>query len=147
MRSGGFQLLDSSVLVPYFRAGRFRRTVEAALEHETLLLCSVVWMELYAGTRDHESKRQLDIIRCAAQKAGRLVSPVAEDFFRAGVALSFRSRSEGALRPGENLCDLLICLCAARSKAVLVAGNLRHLEIWRRVLSRSGLGFRLERPA
>ena len=140
-------LLDTSVFIPYFRQGRFEKTVASALEHETLLGWSVVWMELYVGTRDRESKRELDALRAAASAAGRLVSPTADDFFQAGVALSFHRRYRGAIETGNHLCDLLICLCAARRGAVLVTENGRHMETWRRLLLRSGLRLSLAEPA
>jgi hypothetical protein len=54
------QIFDSSVLIPWVRGIAYREMVDPARQSGRFLLCTVVWMELYAGTRDRTEKRQLD---------------------------------------------------------------------------------------
>jgi len=106
------QLFDSSVLIPWLRSRRYDEVVTAALASRRFLLCTVVWMELYAGTRTRADKRDLD----------RMVA-----------ALS----GNGAIEVREHANDVLIALSASRAGAELVTVNREDMERWQGMLKRS----------
>jgi predicted nucleic acid-binding protein len=132
-----FRIFDTSVLIPWFRHGSYNRLVRAALASKHFLLCTVVWMELYAGTRSQQDKRDLDRLVHDLSPIDRIVSPDAEDFYRAGQMLSFYRRQSGGIRIRDHANDILIALCASKTGAELVTVNREDMERWRRVLSRS----------
>jgi hypothetical protein len=49
------QLFDSSVLIPWLRTRHYDALVTAAFASQRFLLSTVVWMELYTGTRSRAS--------------------------------------------------------------------------------------------
>jgi len=106
------QLFDSSVLIPWLRSRRYDEVVTAAFASRRFLLCTVVWMELYAGTRTRADKRDLD----------RMVA-----------ALS----GNGAIEVREHANDVLIALSASRAGAELVTVNREDMERWQGMLKRS----------
>ena len=100
-------------------------------------------MELYAGTRDKADKRDLDRTVQALTKIERIVSPRPEEFYVTGQAMAYYGRQYGAIRTKDHVSDVLIALCAARAGAQLVTENREHMEIWQRVLKRSGVNLDL----
>jgi predicted nucleic acid-binding protein len=132
-----FRIFDTSVLIPWFRHGSHSRLVNAAIASERFLLCTVVWMELYAGTRNQRDKRELDRMVQDAVRTDQIVSPDAEDFYRAGQMLSFYRRQSGGIRIRDHANDILIALCASKTGAELVTVNREDMERWRGFLSRS----------
>ena len=137
------QVFDSSVLIPWLRDGSHDDLIAASLKSRRFLLCTVVWMELYAGTRDKADKRDLDHTVQALTKIKRIVSPQPEEFYVAGQAMAYYGRQYGAIRTKDHVSDVLIALCAARAGAQLVTENREHMEIWQRVLKRSGVNLDL----
>ncbi len=133
------QVFDSSVLIPWLRDGSYDDLVAASFKTHRFLLCTVVWMELYAGTRDKTDKRDMDHIGQALTKIGRVVSPQTEEFYAAGQAMAYYRRQYGAIRTRDHASDVLIALCAARADAQLVTENREHMEIWQRIFKRSGV--------
>jgi len=132
------QIFDSSVLIPWFRSGAYDELVVSALQSRRFLLCSVVWMELYAGTRDRTDKRELDRMEQILSRINRIITPRAGDFYLAGQIISYYSRIYGAIKPRDHICDVLIVLCAVNVGAELFTENAEHLQIWQRILMRSG---------
>ena len=132
------QIFDSSVLIPWFRSRTYDELVTSALQSRRFLLCSVVWMELYAGTRDQTDKRELDRMEQRLSRINRIITPQTRDFYLAGQMISYYSRTYGEIKPRDHVCDVLIALCAANVEAELVTENAEHMQIWQRVLARSG---------
>jgi hypothetical protein len=54
------QLFDSSVLIPWLRTLHYDALVTTAFASRLFLLSTVVWMELYDGTRSRGDKQDLD---------------------------------------------------------------------------------------
>ncbi len=78
------QIFDSSVLIPWSRGIAYREIIDPARQSGRFLLCTVVWMELYAGTQDRTEKRQLDQMARMLSRAHRVVTPQPRDFYQAG---------------------------------------------------------------
>jgi predicted nucleic acid-binding protein len=131
------QLFDSSILIPWLRSGHYDEIVTASFEARRFLLCTVVWMELYAGTRTKADKQDLDAMQRALSSIGRVVSPAPEDFYRAGQMLASYSRLYGRIEPKDHANDVLIALSAVRVGAELVTENAEHMETWQKILARS----------
>jgi len=131
------QIFDSSVLIPWFRNKGYDELIVSALKSRRFLLCSVVWMELYAGTRDQTDKRELDRMEQILSRINRIITPQTRDFYLAGQMISYYSRTFGTIKPRDHICDVLIALCAVNIGAELVTENAEHMQIWQRVLARS----------
>jgi len=95
-------------------------------------------MELYAGTRTQSDKRELDRIEQALYRTNSIISPQTRDFYLAGQMISYYLRTYGVIKPRDHVCDILIALCAANFGAELVTENAEHMQIWQRILARSG---------
>ena len=137
------QLFDSSVLIPWLRNGDCDEIVTASFGSKRFLLCTVVWMELYAGTRAKADKQDLDAMQRSLSSIGRMVSPTPEDFFQAGQMMATYSRLYGRIAPKDHTPDVLIALCATQAGAELVTENGAHMGIWKRILARSQRQLRL----
>jgi predicted nucleic acid-binding protein len=112
----GLQIFDSSVLIPWLRDGSYDQLVTASFTSRQFMLCTVVWMELYAGTRSASDKRDLDRMVQALADVGRVISPHPKDFYQAGQMIAYYARQYGAIRPRDHANDVLIALCASRVK-------------------------------
>jgi predicted nucleic acid-binding protein len=132
------QILDSSVLIPWLRDGSYDQLVTASFTSRQSILCTVVWMELYAGTRSASDKRDLDRMVQALADVGRVISPQPKDFYQAGQMIAYYARQYGAIQPRDHANDVLIALCASRVSATLITENEVHMEKWQRILKRSG---------
>lgn len=137
------QLFDSSILIPWLRNGEYDEIVAASFASKRFLICTVVWMELYCGTRSKADKRDLDVMQKALSSIGRIVSPSPGDFFQAGQMMATYSRRYGHIAPKDHALDVLIALCATQAGAELVTRNGEHMETWRRILARSRKQLRL----
>ncbi len=123
-------LFDTSVLIPMINTGRHEHLFRRAVRSGRALLCSVVLQELYAGTTDLASKRDLDRLNRSFAAAGALVTPEHDDWTAAGVILARFGRLRGRVAPKDHLADVLITLCAARRPAILVTENVRDMARW-----------------
>jgi predicted nucleic acid-binding protein len=132
------QLFDSSVLIPWLRNRPHDSLVTAAFESRQFLLCAVVWMELYAGTRSRGDKQDLDRMQQAMSSIGRVVAPAPEDFYTAGQMMSQYIRRYGHIEVRDHANDVLIALCAWRGVAELVTVNQEDMKCWQSILRRSG---------
>lgn len=140
----GLQIFDSSVLIPWLRDGSYDQLVTASFTSRQFVLCTVVWMELYAGTRSANDKRDLDRMAQALTDIERVISPQPEDFYQAGQMIAYYARQYGAIQPREHANDALIALCASRTSATLITENEEHMKKWQRILKRSGRRLYLE---
>jgi len=139
-------LFDTSVLIPLINTGLHERLFRRALRSGRALICSVVLQELYAGTADPGSKRALDAMNRAFLRAGAVVTPLHEDWCQAGVILARYARLHGQVDPRDHLADLLITLCAARAKAILVTENVHDMERWAAFAARPPRRVPVKRP-
>ena len=137
------QLFDSSVLIPWLRTRHYDDLVTTAFASRRFLLSTVVWMELYAGTRRRADKQDLDRMVRALTGIGRVVSPEAEDFYTAGQMVAAYARLYGHIALRDHANDILIALGAWRVHAELVTVNRQDMERWQRLLQRSGKRFTL----
>jgi predicted nucleic acid-binding protein len=123
-------LFDTSVLIPMINTGRYEETFRRAMRSGRALLCSVVLQELYAGTADVASKRDLDRLNRSFVLAGAIVTPEHDDWTAAGIILARYGRLRGRVARQDHLADVLITLCAARRSAILVTENVRDMARW-----------------
>ncbi len=91
-------LLDSSVWIPYLRARTYAATVDALISRGRVWLHSVVLLELYAGAANPGDRRDVDAIRIAAERLGRIVHPSVQELCLAGRVLSGHEVRYGRLR-------------------------------------------------
>ncbi|MGH2452350.1 MAG: type II toxin-antitoxin system VapC family toxin [bacterium] len=127
---------DTSIWIGFLRDGTAEGFVRRGLHARRLLLASVVAHELYLGVTDRVEKRELDRI-CAAFSVENLrVTPSFEDWSTAGVLLQRYGRLHGAIEARTLLNDVLIVLCAAAHRAVLVTWNVRDMDRWNKMLPR-----------
>jgi len=129
-------VLDTSIWIPYLRAGRHADVVSDWLDRGRLWVHGVVLLELYAGTRSPSDRRDVDAIRAAARRLERVYDPTGEDLCLAGWLLADHARREGGVRPRDHSHDLLIAIGAARTSSLLVTANVEHMERWARALRR-----------
>ena len=135
------QLFDSSVLIPWLRARHYDELVTTAFASRRFILSTVVWMELYAGTRRRADKQDLDRMVRALTSIGRVVSPEPEDFYTAGQVVATYTRHYGQIALRDHADDILIALGAWRMRAELVTVNRQDMERWQRLLRRDGKRF------
>jgi predicted nucleic acid-binding protein len=132
------QLFDSSVLIPWLRTRHYDALVTTAFASRRFLLGTVVWMELYVGTRSRGDKQDLDRIVRALTSVGRVVSPEPEDFYTAGQMVATYTRRYEQIALRDHAQDILIALGAWCARAELVTVNRQDMEQWQRLLRRTG---------
>ena len=120
--------------------------LERSLYSGGIWLSSVVVAELYAGTRSPGDALILNRITAAMDRVGRLLTPEAGDWARAGRLLARRIRLSGDLRPRDHLADILILLSAARLGGVVITLNLGHFLDWARLANAAGLDVMVRAP-
>jgi hypothetical protein len=103
------------------------------------VMSAVVMQELAAGAADDSELKQLNAAHRAYHSEGRLLVPVADDWWRAGKVLNSLLRGlkskRGGLTPrlsaGEKnriVSDVLIAVTARRAKALVVTDNLKDFQ-------------------
>jgi predicted nucleic acid-binding protein len=136
-------LLDTSVWIPYLRSGKHSAAVDAWLDRGRAWLHGVALLELHAGARSIEDRRDIDAIRHAAHRLGRLYDPTGDDFCLAGIVLADHARRTGAVRPRDHSHDLLIAIGAARTSSALLTANAHDMRRWADALRRRSLTVRV----
>lgn len=129
-------VLDSSVLIPYLRVGKYREFLLAGLERGTIFLPAVVLCELYAGATSVDDRSDVEALRRAL--GSHLLGADAEDWVLAGRCLSYYSRRWGKMRPRDHLVDVLVTVSALKIGAVLGSRDLAQMKRWSWVLARLG---------
>lgn len=133
--SGRLRLWDTCSYVRRFSDRRVDVQIEEEIHGQRFVLCSVVAMELYAGTRDLRTKRALDrLVRCSREN-DLVVTPVLGDYQEVGVALGRYGRRRGRVNPHAHFRDALIVACAKRCDAVIVTENTVDFARWTRWLA------------
>ena len=124
-------LFDSSAYVQALRERRVEllqsRTYDGAFVH----LSAVVACELLAGAKNPRSRRELERLWSDFDRAGRLVVPVAEDWYDAGVVLSQIAAKYGHEQIGQArlVHDTIIALSARRHGISVVTLNRAHFDL------------------
>ena len=135
MRTGRWLLYDTNVYVSALRQGsldplprRLRETLPRTY------LASVVAAELRAGAITEAAKRKVREVTQWAQRVGRMVTPEAGAWERAGDVLGKIRQVEPHLRSKVPRLwnDTLIALCARDIGATVVTENLQDFELLRR---------------
>ena len=109
---------------------------DPAVFHRTILT-AVVAAELYAGTRDHREKRNLDDLCRAHHALGHFSSPSADAWIETGILLRRARSASGQADFVHHFRDLLIAQEAVRARATLVTENARDFARWRSLLASS----------
>ena len=120
-------VLDTSIYIPFINKGISNPAVESHSGHPLLYLSAVVIEELYAGALDVHSIRLLDKLFDTFLGLGRLVTPDASDWQKAGKVVARLGRKYGF----ENIFltkithDILIALSARRIGAAILTNNVK----------------------
>jgi predicted nucleic acid-binding protein len=120
-------VLDTSIYIPFINKGIAHPAVESHYGHPLLYLSAVVIEELYAGALDVPSMRLLDKLYDTFSGLGRLVTPDASDWQKAGKVVANLGRKYGF----ENIFltkithDILIALSARRIGAAILTNNMK----------------------
>jgi predicted nucleic acid-binding protein len=123
-------LFDSSFYVQEMRAGRGFGAIARGHEPARLYLSAVVGSELLRGTADARAQRVIRKVWKSFEKARRLVVPVANDWYEAGVVLGKIAAKYGYERLGLSrlVHDTLIALSARRLGICVVTLNVADFQ-------------------
>lgn len=137
MKTGRWLVFDTSVYIAAIRSGL--ASPESRLLHDHLphtYLASVVAAELRAGATNEEARRAVHEFTRWADRVGRVATPSAGDWERAGDVLARIRATEPPLRSKVTTLwnDLLIALSARQVGATLVTSNAGDFELLRRYL-------------
>jgi len=135
MQTARWLVFDTNVYIAAIQAGVFSsayRTLEEKLART--YLASVVAGELLAGATTQTARRAAHQFILRAQKVGRVATPRASDWERAGDHLAEIRRKEPHLRSKIPTLwnDLLIALCARQVGATVVTQDAQDFELLRR---------------
>ncbi len=128
---------DTTVYVAAIREGILGATFRMLIDSlPRTYLASVVSGELRAGARTESARRAVEQFTRVAQRVGRIVTPSAAAWERAGDVLGKVRRDEPQLRPRIALLwnDVLIALSARQVGAAVVTHNARDFELLRRYI-------------
>ena len=140
------EIFDSSVLIPYLVSGACRSEIQVAISAQRFRMSSLVALELYAGTRDADEKRELDYMLGLFARRDWLVTAAHDDHVLAGQLLSRRRRLTGSMNVRDHLVDVLIVLSASQVKGTVVSANVRHMGPWAALARRAGRDVRVRAP-
>ena len=128
-------VFDTSIYIAAIRMGPASEPASILMEDRPrTYLAAVVAAELRAGATDDAARRLVHDYTLSAHRVGRVVTPTASSWERAGDIFArmrsrqpeFRSKVPALWR------DLLIALSARQLGAVVVAENVRDFELLRR---------------
>ena len=123
-------LLDTNVLIEFFRAPEKRETFESRAGRPLVFLSSIVVLELFAGCRTSRQTKALESFLKPFEKAGRILIPDYESFRKTGKVLAALGRDNvEASRRRIMVNDVLIAVTAVRSGAVLVSANAHDFRL------------------
>lgn len=122
-------VLDSNILIEFFRDPSRREAFERKAQRPLLFLSSVVAMELWAGCRTTSHRSALAAFCKPFEKAGRVIAPDHAACIESGQVLA-QLQDEGLardhLRSITN--DVLIAVTAARAGVVVITRNTRDFS-------------------
>jgi predicted nucleic acid-binding protein len=138
------EVLDTTVFSQFFRSSYGETDLFRAIAGGQLWLSSVVIAELYAGTRSPEDARLLDRVVTVMRRIERILTPTDEDWIKAGRLIGRRIRLAGALRPRDQLADVIILVSAAYRGGKVLTANVRHYEAWADLARSTGMDVMVE---
>lgn len=136
-------VLDSSILVSYLRAGKYRQFLLSGLARGTIFVPGVVICELYAGAISREDRADLEVFRRAL--GAHILGAEAEDWVLAGRCLSYYAGRWGRIRPRDHLVDVMVAASAFQVGAVLATEDLLQMRRWGWVLGKLGKRLKVSR--
>jgi predicted nucleic acid-binding protein len=120
-------ILDTSIYIPFIKAGISHPILELEYETPLLYMSAVVIEELYAGASDNNTIKLLDKLYRTFEDLGRLIAPDASDWQHTGRIIAKLGRKcgfeEKFLTKITN--DVLIALSARKIGAIVVTNNMR----------------------
>ncbi len=117
-------LLDTNVLISFFRNPALKEEFEARTRRPLLFMSSIVALELFAGCRSVREERALASFLKPFEKAARIVTPDYGCFRETGDVLAALGRDGiGAAHRRQIVNDVLLAVTAARSGVVVVTAN------------------------
>jgi predicted nucleic acid-binding protein len=135
MRTARWLVFDTNVYIAAIQGGVFSlafRTLEEKLPRT--YLTSVVAGELLAGATTQGARRAVQQFIRRAHQVGRVATPTASAWERAGGLLGEIRRQEPHLRSKISTLwnDLLIALCARQIGATIVTHDVQDFQLLRR---------------
>jgi len=140
-------LFDTGIYIRLSRGEDYLRLREDPTVFHRTILTAVVAAELYAGTRDHREKRNLDELCQAHNALGHFSSPSADAWIETGILLRLAQNISGQIDFVHHFRDLLIAQEAVRARATLVTENAKDFARWRSLLARSRKILKLFNPS
>ncbi len=123
-------LLDTNVLIDFFRNPNHKEEFEARTLRPQFYMSSVVALELYAGCRDKHEQDELASFLKPFETAGRIVTPDHACFLECGRVLAkLAQRGMGVAQRRQISNDVLIALSATRVGAIVVTANIRDFAL------------------
>jgi predicted nucleic acid-binding protein len=117
-------LLDTNVLIGFFRNPRQKEEFELRSHRPLLFMSSVVALDLFAGCRTQRQERALSSFLKPFEKAGRMLTPDHGCFREAGRVLAGLGQDGiGAAHRRQIVNDTLIAVTAGRAGVVVVTAN------------------------
>ncbi len=117
-------LLDTNVLIGFFRNPGRREEFESRTRRPLLFMSSIVALELFAGCVTPGHEKALTSFLKPLEKAGRIVTPDHACCREAGRVLAGLARDGiGKAHRRQIVNDVLIAVTAARSGVVVVTAN------------------------
>jgi predicted nucleic acid-binding protein len=142
----GLLLFDTGIYIRFSRGEDYLWLSEDAGIYHRTILTAVVAAELYAGTRDHREKRNLDELCRAHHALGHFSSPSADAWIETGILLRSARSASGQADFVHHFRDLLIAMEAVKTKATLITENTRDFARWRSLLAPSRKILKLFHP-
>ncbi len=117
-------LLDTNVLIGFFRDPRRKEEFESRIRRPLLFMSSIVALELFAGCRTARQEKALANFLKPFEKADRVVTPDHACFREAGRVLAGLWRDGmGTAHRRQIVNDVLIAVTAGRTGVVVVTAN------------------------
>lgn len=123
-------LLDSSIYIPFINQGISHPALEISEGIPLVYMSAVVMEELYAGALDPNTIRLLDKLFNTFDRLGRLITPLASDWQKAGKIIAKIGLKYGfeEVFLARLINDALIALSARRIGAIIYTKNLRDFR-------------------
>ncbi|MCL5736265.1 MAG: PIN domain-containing protein [Actinobacteria bacterium] len=128
-------VLDTSIIIPYLGNVAYEHFVWWRLARRQVYVSEASAMELLAGSTSKEQRIKAEAMLHRLDADGRVLTPLSEEWRRAGLFVARYQSLRGHLKPGEHVADILILLTAARSGAELVTENGAHFQLWAEFLA------------
>lgn len=123
-------LLDTSVLISFFRNPAKKAEFESRTGEPLLHMSSVVVLELLAGCRTAPQQKALISFLKPFEKANRLLTPDYKCFREAGRILAELGRAGiGAQHRCQIVNDVLIAVTARHTGAVVITSNAKDFSL------------------